>query len=64
MFFQSKIDRVVKRKENEVDDKMDQGIELEKGDIPAMLLAALLTFLPAILIVALLFIGVAHMMFR
>ncbi len=42
-------------------DRHYDDMELEKGDMPAMLLAALITFGPVVLAVVLVFIGVAKL---
>ncbi len=48
-----------KNKKKEELDKRFEEIELEKGDLPAMLIAALLTFGPIILVISLLYVGIA-----
>lgn len=37
--------------------------ELEKGDVPAMMIAALITFVPVMLIVIALMVGIPYLMF-
>ena len=39
-----------KRKTREELDAYSEGIELEKGDIPAMIIAALITFIPVLIV--------------
>lgn len=63
MIFQRKIDRAFKKLHEQSDHpesglyaeaetrKEDEMPELEKGDIPAMIIAAFLTFLPAAILV-------------
>lgn len=41
----------LKQRLNEVDEDKLKDVELEKGDIPAMIIAAMITFIPPILIV-------------
>ena len=41
----------LKKRLNEVDENKLKDVELEKGDLPAMIIAAMLTFIPPILIV-------------
>ncbi|MDE7321263.1 MAG: hypothetical protein K2N73_00795 [Lachnospiraceae bacterium] len=52
MFFNSKIKRVldVEKSETEFEQQME-GLELEKADRPAMLIAAFIVFIPALLLV-------------
>ncbi|MCI9384935.1 MAG: hypothetical protein K1W36_11030 [Lachnospiraceae bacterium] len=52
MFFNNKIKRVldVEKSEAEFEEQME-GVELEKTDRPAMLIAAFLVFIPALLLV-------------
>lgn len=52
MFFNNKIKRVldVEKSESEFEEQME-GVELEKTDRPAMLIAAFLVFIPALLLV-------------
>ncbi|MDO4291625.1 MAG: hypothetical protein Q4C65_00190 [Eubacteriales bacterium] len=52
MLFQKKINRVidVEKAEKEFDERME-GQELEKGDRLAMVLAGLIVFVPAVLLV-------------
>lgn len=68
MLFQRKIDRVLgkqntENKENEKIEIEREKVELEKKDVPALFLAAFLTFVPAILIVVLIFVAVIWFMF-
>lgn len=52
MFFNNKIKRVldVEKTEAEFEEQME-GVELEKADRPAMLIAAFIVFIPALLLV-------------
>ena len=52
MFFNNRIKRVlhVEKSEAEFEEQME-GVELEKTDRPAMLIAAFLVFIPALLLV-------------
>ncbi len=54
-----KKNNILKEKTQAELDKHYQGIELEKGDFLAMLIAAIITFGPVILIIALIYIGLA-----
>lgn len=47
MFFNRKINRVLKKVSEE---KNEEREPLEKGDIPAMIFAALITFVPVVLV--------------
>ncbi len=55
---------ILKDKSKEELDKHYDKIELEKGDLPAMLIAALITFLPVTIIVALIYIAIAYLFIR
>lgn len=63
MFFK-KVKRVVdvEKAEEEFEERM-QDSELEKGDRPAMIIAALLVFIPALLFVLFLFLAVIWLFF-
>lgn len=52
MFFNKKVKRVldVEKAENDFYEQME-GVELEKADRPAMIIAALIVFIPALLLV-------------
>ena len=52
MFFNKKVKRVldVDRAEEEFEERME-GVELEKNDKPAMIIAAFIVFIPALLLV-------------
>jgi len=52
-----------KKKTKEELDEYYNNIELEKGDFPAMVIAAIITFLPVLIIVLLIFYGLAWLMF-
>ena len=55
----------LKKRLNEVDEDKLKDVELEKGDIPAMIIAAMLTFIPPILIVcAIIYLVVALIFLR
>lgn len=60
----SKIKRVFKKEltDEELDKKIAE-LKMEKSDFRAMVIAALLTLMPAIIIVALLFYGVIYLLF-
>lgn len=59
MFFKSKLDRLVHVKKSEERWAEDRKkLDLEKKDKPAMIIAAFLVFLPAVLIVVLIFLFV------
>jgi hypothetical protein len=62
MFFQRKIQRVLKTQGTGAAHST-QPEKLEKGDLPAMLLAALIVFLPALLLLLGLFCGVLWLCF-
>lgn len=52
MLFEKKVKRVldVEKAEEEFEERME-GVELDKKDRPAMILAALIVFIPALLLV-------------
>ena len=51
-----------KKTKEELDEHYDN-IELEKGDFPAMVIAALITFLPVLLIILVVFYGLLWIFF-
>jgi len=51
-----------KKTQKELDEHYDN-VELEKGDIPAMIIAALITFLPVVVLILAAFYGVAWLLF-
>ena len=64
MFFQKKINRVIDEKKSE--EKLKETLEntpLEKEDLPAMIIAALLVLLPAVIVVGGLFMLIAYLFF-
>ena len=64
MFFQKKINRVIDEKKSE--EKLKETLEntpLEKKDLPAMIIAALLVLLPAVIVVGGLFMLFAFLFF-
>ena len=64
MFFQKKINRVIDEKKSE--EKLKETLEntpLEKKDLPAMIIAALLVLLPAVIVVGGLFMLIAYLFF-
>ena len=55
----------LKKRLKEVDENKLKDVELEKGDVPAMIIAAMITFIPPILIVcAILYFVVALIFLR
>ena len=64
MFFNNKVKRVldVQKAEEEFEDQME-GVELEKADRPAMLIAAFIVFIPALLFVIGFFLFVIWLVF-
>ena len=55
----------LKKRLNEVDEDKLKDVELEKGDVPAMIIAAMLTFIPPILVVcAIIYLVVALIFLR
>jgi len=52
MFFEKKVKRVldVDKAEEDFEERME-GVELEKADRPAMIIAAFIVFIPALLLV-------------
>ena len=64
MLFPKKVRRVLDIDKAEKEFKEDfRREELEKSDVPAMIFAALLVFLPAALIVTLVMIGIPYFIF-
>lgn len=64
MFFQKKINRVIDEKKSA--EKLKETLEntpLEKKDLPAMIIAALLVLLPAVIVVGGLFMLIAYLFF-
>ena len=64
MFFQKKINRVIDEKKSE--EKLKETLEntpLEKKDLPAMIIAALLVLLPAVIVVGGLFMLIDYLFF-
>ncbi len=60
MAFLDKYRHVLPKDKNKEElDEHYKDMELEKGDLPAMLIAALLTFGPVILVISLIYVGVA-----
>ena len=58
MFFPDKLKlRLPKQKTKEELDEHYKNIELEKGDLPAMIIAAFITFLPILIIAMIVFYG-------
>ena len=56
MFFPKRIKEIFKKEKTKEElDERYKNIELEKGDIPAMIIAAFITFFP-VLIIAMLFV--------
>lgn len=64
MFFKQKFSRVldIEKSEAQFREQM-KDVPLEKNDLPAMILAALLTFIPAIAVVVLIFLAVIWFFF-
>ncbi len=56
-------DRMPKERNKESLDEHYDNIELEKGDLAAMLIAALITFGPLILVISIVYIGLALLFF-
>ena len=52
-----------KKKTQEELDEHYKNIELEKGDFPAMVIAALITFLPVLIVVLVVFFGALWLIF-
>ncbi len=48
------------KSKKELDEHYDN-IKLEKGDLPAMLIAAFITFMPLVITITLIYIGVAYL---
>ena len=64
MLFQKKIDRAFEiRNMNIESEKYIDGNQLEKGDIPAMLLAAIIVFAPALILLFLILTGIPMLFF-
>ena len=55
--------RLPKQKTKEELDAHFKSIELEKGDLPAMIIAALITFLPVVIIAMAVFYGLLWLLF-
>lgn len=51
MIFQRKVERALKKLQEESSDSKEEKPELEKNDFMAMLIAAFITFLPAAILV-------------
>ena len=67
MFFQNKINRVLKSKDEKkeiVSDYNEEKLPLEKKDIPALIIAGLVVLVPALLFVILAFVAVIWLFFR
>jgi hypothetical protein len=64
VFFNKKVKRVldVEKAEKEFEERMEE-VELDKKDRPAMVIAALIVFIPALLLVLGVFLGVIWLMF-
>ena len=52
-----------KKKTKEELDEHYKSIELEKGDFPAMVIAAIITFLPVLIVVLVIFFGTMWLIF-
>lgn len=64
MLFQKKIDRAFKIKNMEIESKKYiDGDQLEKGDLPAILLAAIMVFAPALILLFLILVGIPMLFF-
>jgi len=63
MFFLDFKNRLPKKKTKEELDEHFKNIELEKGDFPAMVIAAFITFFPVLIIAMLVFYGVLWLLF-
>jgi len=62
--FPSRLKEILgKKKTKEELDEHYQNIELEKGDFPAMVIAAIITFLPVLIIVLVIFFGTLWLIF-
>lgn len=67
MFFQNKINRVLKSKDDKKEiqsEFTEEELPLEKKDIPALIIAGLVVLVPALLFVILAFVGVIWLFFR
>jgi len=58
LFGKKKIDKLYNLEETEKKAKSEDKLELEKGDIPAIIIAALVTFIPVFLFLALVLLGI------
>lgn len=64
MLFQKKIDRAFEIKNMDIESKKYiDGNQLEKGDLPAILLAAIMVFAPALILLFLILVGVPMLFF-
>ena len=64
MFFPGKLREFFpKHKTKEELDERYKSIEIEKGDLPAMIIAALITFLPVLIVAMLVVYGLAWVLF-
>ncbi len=45
------------------DEEQTQPLELEKGDLPAILIAAAITFGPLIIVISLIYVAIAYLFF-
>ncbi len=61
IFFDKLKSSMPKQKSKEKLEERFYTIELEKGDLPAMLIAAIITFGPVILIISLAYVGIAFL---
>jgi len=61
--FDRYLERLPKKKTKEELDEHYDKIELEKGDFPAMVIAALITFLPVVIITMVVFYGIILLLF-
>ncbi len=59
IFFEKRKSVMPRQKSKEELQERFNSIELEKGDLPAMLIAAIITFGPVILIISLVYVGIA-----
>jgi len=57
------IARLPKKKTKEELDEHYDKVELEKGDLPAMIIAAFITFLPVLIVAMIVFYGVIWLLF-
>lgn len=63
MFFKNKVDRVLEATKADPE-KAPEKIELEKNDMAALLIAGIITMLPALLIVLAIILGVTWFFLR